>query len=61
MSQKLVFLVWMTFLLVNMTYPSSLVSQFFVKSQPYKVNPEISDFVYEGKNLDLSLYECNFL
>ena len=39
MSQKLVFLVWMTFLLIIMTYPSSLVSQFFVKSQPYKVNP----------------------
>ena len=61
MSQKLVFLVWMTFLLIIMTYPSSLVSQFFVKSQPYKVNPLISDFVYEAKNLDLSLYECNFL
>ena len=41
MSQKLVFLVWMTFLLIIMTYPSSLVSQFFVKSQPYKVNPLI--------------------
>ena len=61
MSQKLVFLVWMTFLLIIMTYPSSLVSQFFVKSQPHKVNPLISDFVYEAKNLDLSLYECNFL
>ena len=61
MSQKLVFLVWMTFLLIIMTQPSSLVSQFFVKSQPYKVNPQISDFVYEAKNLDLSLYEFNFL
>ena len=61
MSQKLVFLVWMTFLVIIMTYPSSLVSQFFVKSQPYKVNPKISGFVYEAKNLDLSLYECNFL
>ena len=50
----------MTFLLIIMTYSSSLVSQFFVKSQPYKVNPKISDFVYEAKNLDLSLYECNF-
>ena len=61
MSQKLVFLVWMTFLLIIMTYPCSLVSQFFVKSQPYKVNPKISDFVYEAKKNDLSLYECNFL
>ena len=61
MSQKLVFLVWMTFLLIIMTYPSSLVSQFFIKSQPYKVNPQISDFVYEAKDLDLSLYEWNFL
>ena len=60
MSQKLVFLVWMTFLLIIMTYPSSLVSQFFVKSQPYKVNPLISDCVYQAKNLDLSLYEYNF-
>ena len=33
---KLGFLVWMTFLLIIMTYPSSLVKQFFVKSQPYK-------------------------
>ena len=40
MSQKLVFLVWMTSLLIIMTYPSSLVKQFFVKSQPYKVNPK---------------------
>ena len=54
-------MVWMTFLLIIMTYPSFLVSQFFVKSQPYKVNPKISDFVYEAKNLDLSLCECNFL
>ena len=60
MSQKLVFLVWMTFLLIIMTYPSSLVSQFFVKSQPYKVNPQISDFVYEAKDLDLSLMNAIF-
>ena len=35
MSQNLVFLEWMTFLLIIMTYPSSL-TQFFVKSQPGK-------------------------
>ena len=52
MSQKPVFLVWMIFLLIIMTYSSSLVSQFFVKSQPYKVNPLISDFVYEAKKMN---------
>ena len=69
MSQKLVFLVWITFLLIIMTYPSSLVSQqFFCKISTVQSKPLNfpSDFVYEAvfckisKNLDLSLYECNF-
>ena len=55
MSQKLVFLVWMSFLLIIMTYPSSLVSQFFVKSQPYKVNLKFLIFYMKQQKL---IYLC---
>ena len=56
MSQKLVFLVWMSFLLIIMTYPSSLNANFSETMQDTET--KISQFIVEGTAKSNKVSNC---